>query len=140
MRTTAWRWYAQARDGLGRVRLDAAALRRIRDIRSIANYQRWLPKLLIIVGSGLLVYVGTSYAQMLLEQRQLASEFQREQSPKARRVSIDADISRLRVPKIDLDSYIVEGVSRHAMSLGIGHMRDTVEPGEAGNAVLSAHR
>jgi sortase A len=44
------------------------------------------------------------------------------------------------IPKISLDAIVVEGASRRELSEGPGHMKRTAQPGEAGNAVITAHR
>ncbi len=99
---------------------------------------------LIILGVVLLGYVGTQYGQMYFEQRHLAREWQRQQqarheAPKSSAVEDDG-LTRLSVPKIDLDSVVVEGTNHHALLLGPGHMKDTPAPGEIGNSVITGHR
>ena len=49
-------------------------------------------------------------------------------------------LTRIRVPKIGMDAIVVEGASVKELSEGPGHMRETAEPGEAGNAVITGHR
>ncbi|MGI9101789.1 MAG: class D sortase [Terriglobales bacterium] len=100
---------------------------------------------LIILGVLLLGYVGTQYGQMYFEQRHLAQEWQRQQqarhdAPKSARAAEDDRLTRLSVPKIDLDSVVVEGTNHRALLLGPGHMRDTPAPGEIGNSVITGHR
>ena len=58
------------------------------------------------------------------------------------RRSLTADdlLTRVVIPKISLDAIVVEGVSRKQLSEGPGHIKGTATPGEAGNAVISAHR
>ena len=114
------------------------------------NVREKLPLVLIILGALLLVYVSWQYGSMYLEQQRLAREWQRQQQslpapnaaaiPSAKPVSADDGLTRLTVPKINLDSVIVEGTSRHALLLGPGHLKDTPVPGDDGNAVISGHR
>ncbi len=100
----------------------------------------------MIAGVLLLIYVGTQYGTMYLEQHRLAQQF--EQQEKAALASqqlhpavIDPNAPvRLVIPKIDLTSFIIEGTNHHALLRGPGHLKDTVEPGETGNAVISGHR
>ena len=49
-------------------------------------------------------------------------------------------LTRIRVPKIGMDAIVVEGASVKELSEGPGHMRETAEPGETGNAVITGHR
>lgn len=49
-------------------------------------------------------------------------------------------ISRLVIPKIDLDEIVLEGIDANALNAGPGHMPGSALPGDRGNAVISAHR
>jgi sortase A len=49
-------------------------------------------------------------------------------------------LTRLTVAKIGIDAIVVEGASRKELSEGPGHMQQTAEPGETGNAVITGHR
>lgn len=105
--------------------------------------RKFIPVSLMGAGVALLLYVGSQYGQMYMEQRHLAAEWQQQQQPQTSRKSksvADDTLIRLVIPKIDLTSFVVEGTGHHALLLGPGHMMDTVEPGEAGNAVISGHR
>ncbi|MGB7860175.1 MAG: class E sortase [Acidimicrobiia bacterium] len=46
----------------------------------------------------------------------------------------------IRIPKIDVDEVVFEGVDRQTLKSGPGHMEGTPLPGQAGNSVLSGHR
>ncbi|MDH3192824.1 MAG: class E sortase [Acidimicrobiia bacterium] len=46
----------------------------------------------------------------------------------------------IRVPAIDLDQAVVEGVSRENLKMGPGHYPGTALPGYSGNVVISGHR
>jgi sortase A len=49
-------------------------------------------------------------------------------------------LTRLEIPKIQMDAIVVEGASRRELSEGPGHMKQTAQPGETGNAVITGHR
>jgi len=109
--------------------------------------RRSLSPVLVAVGILLLAYVAVQYAHMYLEQRRLAEEWKQQQqahsveparSTSAKRV--ENGLTRLSVPKIDLDSVVVEGTSRKSLLLGPGHMTETPEPGTPGNSVITGHR
>jgi LPXTG-site transpeptidase (sortase) family protein len=51
-----------------------------------------------------------------------------------------APVARLVIPKIGLDEIVLEGVSDRSMNGGPGHFPGSALPGEAGNAIISAHR
>jgi sortase A len=119
------------------------AIQRIRS-RGIRGNAPWL---LVTVGILLLAYVGVEYTSMYAEQRRLAKEW--EQQNQASSAAVPTSVSdrtehdtltRLSIPKINLDAIVVEGTSRHSLLLGPGHMESSVPPGETGNAVITGHR
>jgi len=103
----------------------------------------------LVAGIALLVYVGTQYGMMFAEQHRLQREWERQKSTSSTIVSTDANaqagqerngLTRLEIPKINLDAIVVEGTSRRQLAIAPGHMSDTSVPGENGNAVITAHR
>ena len=99
---------------------------------------------LIIVGIGLLGYVGSEYWGMFRSQQKLEAEWERQaasmNTPGQAVISPDQMLTRVVIPKIGLDAIVVEGASRKDLSEGPGHMKQTAMPGETGNAVITAHR
>jgi sortase A len=55
-------------------------------------------------------------------------------------VETGASIAFLRIPRIDVDEVLFEGVDRQTLKDGPGHMESTPLPGEPGNSVVSGHR
>ncbi len=51
-----------------------------------------------------------------------------------------APVARVIAPKIGLDVIVLEGVSDDELNGGPGHFPGSALPGDAGNAVISAHR
>lgn len=49
-------------------------------------------------------------------------------------------VSRLRVPKLDVDLYVLAGDDGSSLAFGPGHRFGAVPPGEIGNCVISGHR
>lgn len=102
------------------------------------------PLALMLAGAVLLVYVAVQYGTMYREQRRLAQEWERQN--KATTMTEVAHqqgangLTKVTIPKINLDAVVVEGTSRRQLLLGPGHMTDTPAPGEAGNSVITAHR
>jgi sortase A len=99
---------------------------------------------LIAIGIVLLGYVGGQYWQMYRSQKNLEAEWQRQTAtvsvPGHADISADQMLTRLVIPKIDMDAIVIEGASRRELSEGPGHMKQTAQPGETGNAVITAHR
>src|SRR3954470_24032425 len=103
--------------------------------------------MLMVLGAILLGYVSWQYGSMYFEQRSLAREWERQQhqaqsseaSAQPQNAATDDGLTRLSVPKISLDSVVVEGTSHHALLLGPGHLKETPAPGASGNSVIPGH-
>jgi sortase A len=117
--------------------------------RDLQSAKRMWPMLLLLIGVALLLYVGTQYGQMFWEQHQLESQWKAQQQRQAQHAAnpgdtstapVDDGLTRLSIPKIDLDAVVVEGTTRKKLLLGPGHMQDTPAPGTEGNSVITAHR
>ena len=120
-----------------------ASLKIWKRLRSISKQK--VSAILIVAGAVLLGYVGSEYLAMYREQQALHHQWQ-EQESSALASSLSAPVAkhdgltRVSIPKIDLDVIVVEGTSHKALRLGPGHLKGTPAPGEAGNSVISAHR
>jgi sortase A len=99
---------------------------------------------LILIGVALLGYVGSQYWGMYRSQKNLEAEWERQAAnlskPGQAPVSADQMLTRVVIPKINMDAIVIEGASRKELSEGPGHMKETAMPGETGNAVITAHR
>lgn len=105
------------------------------------NLKGWLTTLLLIVGAALLAYVLVQYATMYREQRRLAQQWEEQNAAAPAPAETRGDgLTKVVIPKIGLDAIVVEGTSRKQLLLGPGHLEDTPQPGEPGNAVITAHR
>jgi sortase A len=106
--------------------------------------RRTLSTLLVIVGIALLAYVASQYWGMYRSQQTLEAQWERQAAaasvPEAPKPTGDDLLTRVVIPKINLDAIVVEGASRKKLSEGPGHVKDTATPGEPGNAVITAHR
>ena len=116
--------------------------RRLRESagRSHRGIRQYFAVLLISLGVLLSLYVGGTYFWMYQQQRQLMREFQTQNAglnPSAPHVG---GLTRLSIPKINLDAVIMEGTSHKSLTLGPAHLRDSAFPGDPGNSVLAAHR
>jgi sortase A len=112
-------------------------------VRPVIN-RRVLSWSLIAIGIILLGYVGGQYWQMYRSQKNLKVEWQHQtatvSAPGHADIAPDQMLTRLVIPKIDMDAIVIEGASRRELSEGPGHMKETAQPGETGNAVITAHR
>ena len=106
--------------------------------------RQYISLLLLVIGVALLSYVGSEYWGMYHRQQQLAAQWEQQASatniPGKAKISVDDLLTRVVIPKISLDAIVVEGASRRELSEGPGHMKKTAQPGEVGNAVITAHR
>jgi sortase A len=97
--------------------------------------------LLMMVGAGLLGYVGSQYWYMYHSQRLLEAEWERQgaaaNSPGGPAAPA---LTRISIPKISLEAIVVEGASSQQLTEGPGHLTETAFPGDSGNAVITGHR
>ncbi|HEY2169947.1 MAG TPA: class D sortase [Candidatus Angelobacter sp.] len=128
-------------------------------LRPLVN-RRVMSLALVVIGVVLLGYVAGQYWGMYRGQKNLEAEWQRQAAtvsvpgnaavgisekaansvPGKAPISSDQILTRLEIPKIQMDAIVVEGASRRELSEGPGHMKETAQPGETGNAVITAHR
>jgi sortase A len=126
-------------------KLDKAALQSF-FLRSRAWFvEQQLSAILILIGLALLGYVGQEYWTMHREQQALRQQWLEQQQAAAVPANTSAEpkddgLTRVSIPKINLDLIVVEGTNHKALRLGPGHLKDTPLPGEMGNSVISAHR
>jgi LPXTG-site transpeptidase (sortase) family protein len=109
-----------------------------------ADWRRWLPTVLIVFGVLLLAVVGHEYWAMYREQAMLEKMWEEQNkvqasAPHEPRI-INDGLTRVEIPKIDLDAIVVEGTTWKKLRVGPGRITSTAHPGEKGNAVITAHR
>jgi sortase A len=102
---------------------------------------------LVVIGLVLLGYVGSEYWGMYRSQQNLEAAWAEQAATlnvadqqNQQKIAPEQMLTRLTVAKIGIDAIVVEGASRKELSEGPGHMKQTAEPGETGNAVLTGHR
>jgi sortase A len=97
---------------------------------------------LTVVGVFLLGFVGSEYYGMYSEQKRLTQEWEQQNAPTEMgqtRPAADG-LTRVEIPKINLEAIVVEGASRKQLKLGPGRIKTSAIPGEVGNSVITAHR
>jgi LPXTG-site transpeptidase (sortase) family protein len=115
--------------------------------------RRRVGALLFLLGAALLLHVGSTYARGARARSDARTAWERAEARRAVReaslidvggeeglVRRGAPIGRLIVPSIGLDEVVVEGVGDDELNAGPGHLPGSAFPGDAGNAVISAHR
>jgi sortase A len=115
------------------------------NVRSAAPSGRRSPRRLsstALVGCGivLLLFTLCSYAWMSVEQHKLESRWAASEAMPADAPDSHNAVTLLNIPKIDLQAAILDGTDRKSLLLAPGHLEETVWPGDAGNAVVAAHR
>ncbi len=104
--------------------------------------ERYFAPLLVFSGIGVLGYAGFQYGVMIYQQRHLQTIWRWQQKPghgSASRAEYGG-LTRISIPSIGLSAVIVEGTDMYSLLIGPGHLTGTAQPGESGNAVVSAHR
>jgi sortase A len=117
--------------------------------------------LLVASGTFLLVCGGMDYWESRSAQREIAQEWQDQQTveePAPEVPSTGAGIAKapprlstslprsgsavakLSIPRLDTVLYVVEGTDDRDLKRGPGHLEGSVMPGEDGNCVIAGHR
>ena len=120
-------------------RLAADALRRPGGRRALSV----LSIVLALAGVGMFAYpFGTDLYSRQVQQR-LSDQFgdpEFAEAYRTKKIKIGQGLTRLRIPKLEVDVLVVEGTTPSALRAGAGHYIDTPLPGEAGNVSIAGHR
>ena len=111
---------------------------------------RWLRRSLSVLSILLLVggvaLVGYPFATNMWQGRiqdklqdQIASP-ELQQAYKERKVETGDSLTRIKIPAINLDTVVVEGITPSALRAGAGHYPQTPLPCENGNVSIAGHR
>jgi sortase A len=117
---------------------------------AVLRKRAWARLLLTTASIGLLVgaigTIGYPFYTNLLQSRiqsrldrQLASP-ELEQDYLKRNVQIGDSLTRIIIPKIDVNVVVVEGTTASALRAGAGHYPETPLPCEVGNVAIAGHR
>lgn len=112
--------------------------------------RRWVRYLLsglsVLLLLGGLGFVGYPFATNLWQGRlqdrldkQLASP-QLQQAYRERKIATGDSLTRIKIPALDVDVVVVEGITASALRAGAGHYPQTPLPCEAGNMAIAGHR
>lgn len=97
--------------------------------------------LLALVGTGLLAYPFATDLWAARLQNGLAGGLSASaEDYRAGKIKPGEALTRLEIPKLDVNVVVVEGTSLAALRAGAGHYPDTPLPGEPGNMAIAGHR
>ena len=136
-----------ATDPVGRL---VGVLRRRRWLRRSLSFAS-VAIMLVAVGMIGYPFYTNLYADRLQDRlgRQFATDELRQDYEACRTLGLGAEgcriqdgdsLTRIRIPAIDIDVVVVEGVSASALRAGAGHYPSTPLPCEAGNVAIAGHR
>ena len=93
---------------------------------------------LALVGYPFFTNIWQGRIQDSLEDQIVSPELQ--QAYKDRRVSTGDSLTRIRIPALNVDTVVVEGITPSALRAGAGHYPTTALPCEGGNVAIAGHR
>ena len=93
---------------------------------------------LALVGYPFFTNVWQSRLQSKLTKQLVSPEL--EQAYRERKVETGDSLTRIRIPAIDVDVVVVEGITPSALRAGAGHYPQTPLPCETGNVSIAGHR
>lgn len=107
---------------------------------------------LALSGLSLVLLIGAAWVighpfYTNLQQDRIQGQLDRQlASPELRAAYLDRDVregdslTRIKIPRIDVDVVVVEGTSASALRAGAGHYPSTPLPCEVGNVAIAGHR
>lgn len=102
-----------------------------------------LSALLLLGGLALISYPSLTdvYADWRQSRLEVAfAEPEMREAYEARAVLAGEALTKISIPRLGLESVVVEGVSPGALRAGAGHYEDSALPCEIGNAAIAGHR
>ena len=96
-----------------------------------------------VAGIALISYPFYTDRKAREQQENLARDFQSTALKSAYekgKVPSASPLTRLVIPRLQVDTIVVEGVSQKALDTGAGHYPTTPLPGEPGNVAIAGHR
>ena len=93
---------------------------------------------LALVGYPFATNMWTDRVQERLEEQIASPELQ--QAYKERKIETGDSLTRIKIPALNLDTVVVEGITPSALRAGAGHYPQTPLPCEGGNVSIAGHR
>jgi sortase A len=108
------------------------------------SFQRWGEACLLLVSFGALSLWGivSAYSTALeVSAGRKLGELAKATRGRPPRTLLEGElVGRIEIPRLDVSSVLLEGVSAATLRVAAGHMPRSALPGEAGNASIAAHR
>jgi sortase A len=98
---------------------------------------------LTVAGIALISYPFYTDSKARARQEDLAKHFQTSALKSAYekgKVPAASPLTRLLIPRLQVDTIVVQGVSKTALDTGAGHYPTSPLPGERGNVAIAGHR
>jgi sortase A len=98
---------------------------------------------LLVLGAVLFAYPYYTDYRASQTQEELSAELETAELKKAfeeRNVPVASPVSRLLIPKLGVNTVVVEGTHTEALDAGAGHYSQSKLPGEIGNIAIAGHR
>ena len=108
--------------------------------RTISRALTGLAIVLALAGTGVLAYPFATDLWAARIQRSLSGDFASAQDYRTGNVKHGDPLTRLQIPRLDINVIVVEGTSLAALHAGAGHYPNTALPGEPGNVAIAGHR
>jgi sortase A len=118
--------------------------------KTAARPRRFLLTLTAIVAAAMMVVGAVLAAQPYYtdfsanrDQKELAREIKSEKAKEAfqkSELAVGSPVTRIRIPKLGVDTVVVEGTSKEALDAGSGHYTESALPGQLGNVAIAGHR
>lgn len=116
----------------------------------VLRRRRWVRRSLSVVSvAAMLVAIGVIgypfYTNMVQDriQDRLDRQFESDELRQAyvdRTVEEGDSLTRIRIPRLDVEVVVVEGTTSESLKAGAGHYANTPLPCEAGNVAIAGHR
>jgi len=87
---------------------------------------------LILTGLSLIFWIARPYASLYLSSAQREALITKVSSE-------EINENRIIIPSVLVDAPIIEGFTKEALEIGIGHVKGSAVPGEDGNVILAGH-
>jgi sortase A len=102
---------------------------------------RIICRVLFVLGSLALGYVGLGFADSHLYQAIEIRKFERAMGSAKPQIFAEGDVlGEIQIPRLEMDSIVVQGDSNADLGRAVGHLSASALPGEQGNIVLAGHR
>jgi len=98
---------------------------------------------MMLVGAAVAAQPYYTDLQADRDQEQLARELKSEKAKEAfqkNELAVGTPVTRIRIPKLGVDTVVVEGTSKEALDAGSGHYSESAIPGQPGNVAIAGHR